>query len=354
MDFDKEDIKNRSALYKKKSKLRELVLKCDWKKDGFMLLGGKRIDYITSEKVVRNFAPLLTQVGLEIECGFKEPVRLAPFGQRAEEHWMSTFYVQYVDVDTGYATRENTYHGEGMDQRDKALKKANTDAQKLWLLADFKIGEGVDPDAGVNDTQGAYIPKDEEEKVEIKTKIAAAAVKPKAPAPKPKAEEPKEEVKIPVEVKVENVEEQIKETAEEAKPAAPRLKAPAPAPKSKAEEPKDEEPEETATVAIDTKGTVEVKPATPKPKVPAPAPKAPAPKDTAVTNQIAPGMNTDFGKTISEAQKKPLFGLFGKWVVAHNSGNISDERFEEVKKVYADIGSNRDIIRFLAEYREIK
>ncbi len=310
MEFDKEEIKYRSALYKKKNKLRELMMKCDWKKDGFMLLGGKRVDYITSEKIVRNFAPLLTQVGLEIECGFKDPVRLDPFGSRAEEHWVSTFYVQYIDVDTGYATRENTYQGEGMDQRDKALKKANTDAQKLWLLADFKIGEGIDPDAGTNDTTGAYIPKDEEEKVEIKTKIAAVAVKPKAPAPKPKAEEPK------------------------------------------TEEPKDEEPKEMTAVATDTKGTIEVKPATPKPKAPAPKPKA-APKETAVTNAVAPGANTDFGNSISEAQKKPLIGLFGKWSTARDSGAISPERFDEVKGVYENIGSNRDIIRFLAEYREI-
>ena len=314
MEFDKEEIKFRSALYKKKNKLRELMLKCDWKKDGYMLLGGKRVDYITSEKIVRNFAPLLTQVGLEIECGFKDPVRLDPFGSRAEEHWVSTFYVQYIDIDTGYATRENTYQGEGMDQRDKALKKANTDAQKLWLLADFKIGEGIDPDAGTNDTTGAYIPKDEQEQVEIKTKIAAVAVKPKAPTPKPKVEEPKEEVK--------------------AEPEAP------------AEEPK----EEPAPIVEEPKAA----PKPPAPKKPAPKPKTIESKDTAATNTIAPGMNTEYGKSISEAQKKPLFGLFGKWIVAHNSGDISDEKFEAVKKAYADIGSNRDIIKFLAEFREIK
>lgn len=318
MEIDKEEIKYRAALYKKKSKLREEVLKCDWKKDGYMLLGGKRVEYITSEKIVRNFAPLLSKVGLEIECGFEEPQRLDPFGDRREEHWLSTFTVRYVDVDTGFMTLPNSYHGEGMDQRDKALKKANTDAQKLWLLADFKIGEGIDPDAGTNDTTGAYIPKDEQEQVEIKTKIAAAAVRPKAPAPKPKDEEPK------------------------------------------TEGPKDEEPNEMTAVATDTKGTVEVTPAAPKPKAPVPKKPVAKPKDEpadvpkADDGHIAPGMNTEYGKSISEAQKKPLFGLFGKWIVAHNSGDISDEKFEAVKKAYADIGSNRDIIKFLAEFREIK
>ena len=104
MEFDKEEVKMRSALYKKKSKLRELVLQQDWKKDGFMLLGGKRVDYITSEKIIRNFAPLLPKVGLELECGFDEPKRMDPFGQRAEEHWVASFHVRYVDIDTGYMT----------------------------------------------------------------------------------------------------------------------------------------------------------------------------------------------------------------------------------------------------------
>ena len=306
MEIDKEEIKYRAALYKKKSKLREEVLKCDWKKDGYMLLGGKRVEYITSEKIVRNFAPLLSKVGLEIECGFDEPQRLDPFGDRKEEHWLSSFTVRYVDIDTGFMTLPNTYHGEGMDQRDKALKKANTDAQKLWLLADFKIGEGIDPDAGTNDTTGAYIPKDEEEKVEIKTKIAAVAVKPKAPAPKPKVE-------VPVEIEVENVaevKEQIKEAVEE-------VKAPAP-----------------------------------KPKAPAPKPKAPA--EVPVAASVEPGCNSEFGKSITKAQKTPLVGIYTTWIAASKDGKISAEKFKEVTDAYMNISSNQEIVNFIAKYRGVK
>lgn len=319
MEIDKEEIKYRAALYKKKSKLREEVLKCDWKKDGYMLLGGKRVEYITSEKIVRNFAPLLSKVGLEIECGFEEPQRLDPFGDRREEHWLSTFVVRYVDVDTGFMTLPNCYHGEGMDQRDKALKKANTDAQKLWLLADFKIGEGIDPDAGTNDTTGAYIPKDEQEQVEIKTKIATAAVKPKAPAPKPKVE-------VPVKVEVENVEEikeQIQKAAEETKaaepaPAAPK-KAPA-APKKAPEAPKTETAEDIGVAAA----------------------------------KIEPGCNTEYGKTITKAQKAPLVGIYSQWITASKNKTVSDEKFDEVTEAYMNIGSNKDIVGFIAKYRGVK
>ena len=335
MEFDKEEVKMRSALYKKKSKLRELVLQQDWKKDGFMLLGGKRVDYITSEKIIRNFAPLLPKVGLELECGFDEPKRMDPFGQRAEEHWVASFHVRYVDIDTGYMTEVNRYYGEGMDQRDKSLKKASTDAQKLWLLADFKIGEGIDPDAGTNDTTGAYIPKGEEENVEIKTKIAAVAVKPKAPVPKPKKAE--ETVEAPVRPRVENenvkdfedkvenikkdVENAVKKIAEEVKtetPAAPKKPA---APKVKKEVPA-EKPAEAAPAADDSK--------------------------------ISPGMNTEYGAKISEVQKKPLFSSIQKWSMANREGKISDEKYAQVKEAYKNIGSNKDIIKFLTEYREVK
>ena len=177
-------------------------------------------------------------------------------------------------------------------------------------MADFKIGEGIDPDAGTNDTQGAYIPKGEEENVEIKTKIAANAVKPPAPKPK-KAEEP---------VKTEEPAEETKEAAETAKEtvAAP------PAPK---------------------------KPAAPvKPVAPKEVPKA-APADTSAP---IPGSNTEYGKSISEPQKKPLVGIYEKWVAAHTSGQISDESFAKLTEAYVNIGSNRDIVAFITKFREVK
>ena len=316
MDNIEEYRKDQSKLYKKKSKLRELVLKCDWKKDGFMLLGGKRVEYITSEKVIRNFAPLLPQVGLEIITTFGEPKRLDPFGSRAEEHWLASYTVQYVDIDTGACTCPATYYGEAMDSRDKALKKANTDAMKTWLVADFKIGEGIDPE--LSGGEGTFSPKSEEENVEIKTQIAGMAVKPKVPVPKP--------IEVP------------------SPPAAERPKVEAPKEEPKAEEPKEEpEPEKPK------------KPRAPRKKAEEPAPEVPKeePKP-AESNNIAPGMDTEYGAKITEAQKKPLFSAFGKWISAHNGGTISDKKFEEVKATYRNIGSNADVIRFIAMSREIK
>ena len=318
MEDEKKYFENQAKLYKKKSKLRELVLQCDWKKDGYMLLGGKRVEYISAAKVARNFAPLLPKVGLEIITQFGEPTHYEPVGQKGEEHFVIPFMVCYVDTDTGASTVPSTYYGEAVDPRDKGLKKACTDARKLWLITEFNIEEGIDPDAGVNDTTGAYVPKDEQEQVEIKTKIAAVAVKPKAPAPKPKKAEETPETET-TEESTEN--KPVEEVKEEPAPAAPKKPGRPAKPKT---EPKAEEP-------------------TP----------APAPVETD-DSKVAPGMNTEYGAKITEPQKKPLYAAFGKWRDAHMAGKISDAKFEEVKEAYRNIGSNREIIRFLTEYREVK
>lgn len=320
MEDQKEYYKNQAKLYQKKSKLRELVLQCDWKKDGKMLLGGKMVEYISAAKVARNFAPLLPKVGLEIATQFGEPIRHPPVGQKGEEHWTIPFIVTYIDTETGVGTVPAMYYGEAVDPRDKGLKKACTDARKLWLITDFNIEEGIDPE--LSGAEGTFTPRSDEEIVEIKTQIASVAVKPKAPASKPA------EVLSP--------------------PIAEKPKAPAPPvpPVEKVE------PVPEATPA-----PVEEKPKKPKtPKKKTEEPPAATPAETPATTgaQIAPGMDTEYGAKITEAQKKPLFSAFGKWILAHNGGEVSDEKFEEVKTAYRSINSNADVIRFIAMSREIK
>ena len=300
---------DRIRFYQKKNKLREMVLKCDWKKDGAMVLGGRKVEYLSAGKVTRNFSPLLSKVGMEIECGFKQPVHMEPFGQKGEEHWVVEFYVSYIDIETGYQSQVNSYFGEAMDPRDKSLKKACTDAQKLWLLTDFKIEEGIDPESPEYDDR-QFIPKSEDENTEIKTKIAALAVKPKTPAPK-------------AEVKTED----------------PLFKKAPVAEEPKKEEPVQEEPKKAPAKKVPAKKE--------EPKVEGPAP-------AEDSGRVGPGINTEYGSKITEVQKKPLFALFGKWMSAHAEKKISDERYEQVKQVYCDIGSNKDVMKFLTEYREVK
>lgn len=315
---DEENRSDIAKLYQKKSKLRELVLQCDWKKDGKMLLGGKMVEYISASKVARNFAPLLVKVGLEIETRFGEPVRHPPIGQKGEEHWTVPFMVSYVDIDTGVSTPVSIYYGESVDPRDKGLKKASTDARKLWLITDFNIEEGIDPE--LSGAEGTFTPKSEEEEVEIKTQIAAIAVKPKVPVPPVKKPEPEPEVKETIVTEVVNDTATVSDDVPAVEPEKPK-KTPIPRKKKVAEEP---------------------------------APEVPAKEPQEDPNYIVPGMNTEYGAKITEVQKKPLVSALNKWAMAVRAGEVPEEKYEEVKEAYKNIDSNAAVIKFLTTYREVK
>ncbi len=205
------------AYYKKLNKLRETLLTCDFSKDKNLTgLGPKPVPYLSAGKIRQQFAPLFSQVGLEFEPSFTEVKELPVLGSRGMQHWLVTFTVRFIDVDTGYAGPTMTYVGEGSDVQDKGIRKAMTFAYKSWLSDMFCIEEGIDPEAESR-VESTFFPKTPEEKVEIKTKLAEKAVKPPvtpqpaanttAPAPKPAApsqtvaeapkmpEKPKEEAK---------------------------------------------------------------------------------------------------------------------------------------------------------------
>ena len=172
------------AYYKKVNKLREMTLSCDFAKDKRMMMSGSSFPYLSAGKIRQQFAPLYTKVGLEIEPSYGTPIELPVVGSKGLQHWAIVLSVRMVDVDTGYAGPVLTYVGEGSDVLDKGIRKAMTAAYKSWLSDQFGIEEGIDPEISPTDS-ATFIPKTEEEKVEVKTKIASQAVKP--PAPKPPA-----------------------------------------------------------------------------------------------------------------------------------------------------------------------
>lgn len=212
------------AYYKKVNKLRERTLSCDFAKDKMITGMGKPIPYLSAGKIRQQFAPLFAEVGLEFEPSFTEYKELPAVGSKSMQHWAVTLSVRFVDIDTGYAGPAMTYIGEGTDTLDKGLRKAMTFAYKSWLSDFFCIEEGIDPEAS-SSGEGNNFFKSPEEQVEIKTKLAAQAIKPAVPAPKPvkPAAEPKKEEKP--------ANEAPKAPAEPVKPAAapakPVEKAPA-------------------------------------------------------------------------------------------------------------------------------
>jgi hypothetical protein len=193
------DRKDAIAYYKKVNKLREETLKCDFSKDKKIPIGGLPVPYLSAEKIRQQFRPLFTRVGLEYEISYSEPRELTPVGSKQLQHWAITLKIRMIDVDTGYAGAVCEFVGEGSDTLDKAIRKAMTAAYKSWLSDMFGIEEGIDPETPpVMDL--SYTPKTPEEKVELKAKIAAQAVKPTAAPAKPaapKAEKPADKPTAP-------------------------------------------------------------------------------------------------------------------------------------------------------------
>ena len=207
------------AYYKKVNKLRERTLSCDFAKDKMITGMGKPIPYLSAGKIRQQFASLFSEVGLEFEPSFTEYKELPTVGSKSLQHWAVTLSVRFVDVDTGYAGPTMTYIGEGTDTLDKGLRKAMTFAYKSWLSDFFCIEEGIDPEAS-GTGEGNNFFKSPEEQVEIKTKLAAQAIKPAIPAVKPvkPAETPKKEEK-PANEAPKAPAEPVKPAAVPAKPA---------------------------------------------------------------------------------------------------------------------------------------
>ena len=278
------------AYYKKVNKLRERTLSCDFAKDKMITGMGKPIPYLSAGKIRQQFAPLFAEVGLEFEPSFSEYTELPAVGSKGMQHWAVKLDVRFVDIDTGYGGPVMSYIGEGTDTLDKGLRKAMTFAYKSWLSDFFCIEEGIDPEAS-GSGEGNNFFKSPEEQVEIKTKLAAQAIKPAVPAPKP--------------VKP------VSAPAKEEKPANEPAKAPA-EPALKAEEPK---------------------------KAPAKASEAAIPE---------PGCDAGFSPT--GALAKTLKDRYANWQEFAGKGLVAQEVFDKMAADFRKIADMPSAIAFNTKY----
>ena len=182
----------KAQLYKKLNAFRADVIQCDWKDDKMVSLGGtKGYPYLSSDKIIKNLAPLLVKHGIELDVEYSD---LTNHDRNGGNHWTIKATVFLTDVDTGFTTKSCAY-GEGQDSQDKGVAKAQTAAFKKCLSARNMIADGIDPDAVDITPLNNYYKKSAEEQEEVKSKVLANAIKPTV----------KEEVKV--EVKTEPKEE---------------------------------------------------------------------------------------------------------------------------------------------------
>lgn len=209
--MNENNCEQKAQLYKKLNAFRADVIQCDWKDDKMVSLGGnKGYPYLSSDKIIKNLAPLLVKHGIELDVEYSE---LASHEKDGVFHWTIKATVYFTDVDTGYSTSSCAY-GEGQDSQDKGVAKAQTAAFKKCLSARNMIADGIDPDAVDIWEPKSYYKKTAEEQEEVKSKVLANAVKPAPkekppfknleetakvfpPKEEPKKEEPKKEEKAP-------------------------------------------------------------------------------------------------------------------------------------------------------------
>ena len=153
---------NNKSLYKKINSLRADIIQCDWEGDKMISVGGGSYRYVSSKKVRSNFAPLLVKNGLEMDVKYRDLVALPSYNEKKPAHWMITLDVSLIDCDTG-ASRSYTVYGESSDMNDKGVAMVQTIALRQWILQEFLITDGFDPEDMGEDYQRNYAKKTPDE-----------------------------------------------------------------------------------------------------------------------------------------------------------------------------------------------
>lgn len=180
---EKEDMK---SLYTKVNELRAEALTKDWTDDKQFIMNGRvAYPYLSADKVKKTIAPLLHKHNLELQMSFSELTERAEVGG-FKQHWTIKLDASLIDVDTG-ASLTTTVYGEAGDVGDKGINKAQTAAIKQWILSEFLVADGIDPECDTPMRSSTYTPKTPEETEEVKSKVLSHTV-----ADEPKAETPAE------------------------------------------------------------------------------------------------------------------------------------------------------------------
>lgn len=158
----------KASLLTKISELRADVLSKDWTDDKMMRGGGMQYPYLSTDKILRNVSPLLSNHGIEMTLEYVNPTMTRDFGNMSA-HWTVELIVTLWDIETGEHL-ENHVFGEAADTLDKGLAKAQTYALKKWITSFFMISDGIDTD-NIQPVASTFKKPTEEEVKVLKTQI---------------------------------------------------------------------------------------------------------------------------------------------------------------------------------------
>lgn len=291
------DLKTRSQLLQKISELRKDVLAKDWADDKMFTMPGKGgYPYLSADKVKKTLAPLFAKHGLELHMEFSDLEFRVPIGNMSQ-HWTIKLTASLVDVDTGMSQSTIVY-GEAGDSGDKGVPKAQTCAIKQWVLTEFLIADGIDPDAAVDSvaTPGFY-KKSQEEKEEVVSKVLAQSIKPTA-----------------------------KEPAKQA-PVKPAEAAP--------------EPEKAETPAKPARAS----------KKPAKADEAPSLKVEPAPADVQPAKDAPVAFKPTGPQAKAIKRIEDTWEARAKAGEVTPEEYNAMSMARASMSTPADAVAFIKKFK---
>lgn len=191
--YEKEDMK---SLLAKINELRADILSKDWSDDKNFIVGTKVMyPYLSADKVKKTIAPLFHKHGLELMMNFTDLTSRGEFGG-FKQHWTIRLEATIIDTETG-AEVTSTVYGEAGDVGDKGVNKAQTCAIKQWVMSQFLISDGIDPEGDSPMSVSKFTPRTREETEEVRSQVLSNTVDAKPPAPKPKAEKPAAPAPVP-------------------------------------------------------------------------------------------------------------------------------------------------------------
>lgn len=302
----------RLAFLRKKNEARRKSAALDWEKDKAVSYGNKPgYRYLSIDKMKRNLLPVFMESGLDFKFDYGNIQKSDPIGSMSQ-HWVLECTATLTDIDTGYSETTVVY-GESGDSGDKAIAKASTYALKTWLADTFMLIDGVDPDQGSEASSGkVFIPKTDKEQEEVKSKVFANAV----PTPETQA--------VPA--------TPVTPTAP-VTPAVPKPPVPNAVPKP---------PTPAAPKPIP--------PQPPTPPVPAPsAPKAEEKPGEAAIRKLKQEKIDSFVPSVP--QQNAINNIVARWSEKAQTGEMSNEQYEEFCKDRSEIGNNQEAIAFIKKWK---
>lgn len=143
------------------------VCSLNWEDDDHFEIKGQRVNFLSSDKIRRNLAPLFVKHGIEL---YVEPMDATFI--KEDMTWMVHTSITLEDI---HSVHSNTYHSIGMGGVGKnAITIGNTNAFKNWVTPTYQLADGMEKDEII----ASFTPMSKAEKDVVTSNVLSKGIKP--------------------------------------------------------------------------------------------------------------------------------------------------------------------------------